>query len=215
MKKIFQRLPLGRGMDVLSYGYAFWINQYTSGFHRLEEPGGLRGSFEVGVGAAEEGKIVYLVFQVENDSKNAVWPRPTNGKEGRGGADKTYYDLRDMYGGHVWRRISLPINKAWSAYVDHLRSWWKIYFEALVDIAEGIENTAKTCVRLIILKRIDKKYLADTNLHVHLEEIKVDKTFRFVEEPIGNIDHEVKSLKRSRIPIFKSIGTRSEVIRIS
>ncbi|GJZ60580.1 hypothetical protein Tco_0616396 [Tanacetum coccineum] len=25
-------------------------------------------------------------------------------KEG-GGADKTYYDLRDMYGGHVWRRI--------------------------------------------------------------------------------------------------------------
>ncbi|GJV93688.1 hypothetical protein Tco_1541501 [Tanacetum coccineum] len=25
------------------------------------------------------------------------------------GADKTYYDLRDMYGGHVWRRILLPI----------------------------------------------------------------------------------------------------------
>ncbi|GJT85918.1 hypothetical protein Tco_1067635 [Tanacetum coccineum] len=24
------------------------------------------------------------------------------------GADKTYYDLRDMYGGHVWRRILLP-----------------------------------------------------------------------------------------------------------
>ncbi|GJX99744.1 hypothetical protein Tco_0356763 [Tanacetum coccineum] len=29
-------------------------------------------------------------------------------KEG-GGVDKTYYDLRDMYGGHVWRRILLPI----------------------------------------------------------------------------------------------------------
>ncbi|GJZ50502.1 putative reverse transcriptase domain-containing protein [Tanacetum coccineum] len=39
MKKIFQRLPLGRGMDVLSYGYAFWINQCTNGFHGLEEPG--------------------------------------------------------------------------------------------------------------------------------------------------------------------------------
>ncbi|GKC09463.1 putative reverse transcriptase domain-containing protein [Tanacetum coccineum] len=25
------------------------------------------------------------------------------------GADKTYYDLRDMYGGHVWRRILLPM----------------------------------------------------------------------------------------------------------
>ncbi|GJX47943.1 hypothetical protein Tco_0273133 [Tanacetum coccineum] len=98
----------------------------------------------------------------ERDSKNAVWLGPTNGKEGKegkegkGGADKTYYDLRDMYGGHVWRRILLPINKAWSACVDHLKLWWKIYFEALVDIAEGIENTAKTCVRLIILKQIDK-----------------------------------------------------------
>ncbi|GJR94758.1 hypothetical protein Tco_0266932 [Tanacetum coccineum] len=35
-----------------------------------------------------------------------------------------------------------------SACVDHLRSWWKIYFEALVDIAEGIENTAKTCAEV-------------------------------------------------------------------
>ncbi|GJV20365.1 hypothetical protein Tco_1369385 [Tanacetum coccineum] len=75
------------------------------------------------------------------------------------GADKTYYDLRDMYGGH--------------------------------------------------------KYLGDTNLHVHLKEIKVDKTLRVVEEPVEIIDHEVESLKRSRILIVKSIGTRSEIMRIS
>ncbi|GJY98945.1 hypothetical protein Tco_0516375, partial [Tanacetum coccineum] len=25
------------------------------------------------------------------------------------GANKMYYDLRDMYGGHVWRRILLPM----------------------------------------------------------------------------------------------------------
>ncbi|GKC78764.1 putative reverse transcriptase domain-containing protein [Tanacetum coccineum] len=48
-----------------------------------------------------------------------------------------------------------------------------------------------------------KKYLADANLHVHLEEIKVDKTLRFIEEPVEIIDHEVKSLKRNRIPIVK------------
>ncbi|GJZ71215.1 putative reverse transcriptase domain-containing protein [Tanacetum coccineum] len=54
------------------------------------------------------------------------------------------------------------------------------------------------------------KYLADTNLHVHLEEIKVDKTLHFVEEPVEIIDREVESLKRSRILIVKSIGTRSE-----
>ncbi|GJY71933.1 putative reverse transcriptase domain-containing protein [Tanacetum coccineum] len=48
-----------------------------------------------------------------------------------------------------------------------------------------------------------KKCLADANLHVPLNEIKIDKTLRFVEEPIEIIDREVKSLKRSRIPLVK------------
>nr|GEX79576.1 putative reverse transcriptase domain-containing protein [Tanacetum cinerariifolium] len=48
-----------------------------------------------------------------------------------------------------------------------------------------------------------KKCLADANLHVLLDEIKVDKTRRFVAEPVEIIDHKVKSLKRSRILIFK------------
>nr|GEV69148.1 putative reverse transcriptase domain-containing protein [Tanacetum cinerariifolium] len=48
-----------------------------------------------------------------------------------------------------------------------------------------------------------KKCLADANLHVPLDEIKVDETLRFVEEPIEIIDREVKSLKRSKIPIVK------------
>ncbi|GKC81824.1 hypothetical protein Tco_1137541, partial [Tanacetum coccineum] len=48
-----------------------------------------------------------------------------------------------------------------------------------------------------------KKYLADANLHVHLKEIKVDKALCFIKEPVEIIDREVKSLKRSRIPIVK------------
>ncbi|GJX88101.1 putative reverse transcriptase domain-containing protein [Tanacetum coccineum] len=48
-----------------------------------------------------------------------------------------------------------------------------------------------------------KKYLADANLHVPLDEIKIDKTLRFVEEPVEIMDREVKSLKRSKIPIIK------------
>ncbi|GKA02387.1 putative reverse transcriptase domain-containing protein [Tanacetum coccineum] len=48
-----------------------------------------------------------------------------------------------------------------------------------------------------------KKYLADANLHVLLEEIRVDKTLHFVEEPEEIIDREVKKLKHSRIPIVK------------
>ncbi|GKE90419.1 hypothetical protein Tco_1567894 [Tanacetum coccineum] len=48
-----------------------------------------------------------------------------------------------------------------------------------------------------------KKCLADSNLHVPLDEIKVNKTLRFVEEPVEIMDREVKSLKRSKIPIIK------------
>ncbi|GJZ82704.1 reverse transcriptase domain-containing protein [Tanacetum coccineum] len=44
-----------------------------------------------------------------------------------------------------------------------------------------------------------KKCLADASLHVPLNEIKVDKTLRFVEEPIEIMDREIKSLKHSKI----------------
>ncbi|GJW34105.1 hypothetical protein Tco_0054137 [Tanacetum coccineum] len=48
-----------------------------------------------------------------------------------------------------------------------------------------------------------KKCLADASLHVPLDEIKVDKTLSFVEEPVEIMDREVKSLKRSRILLMK------------
>ncbi|GJR57699.1 hypothetical protein Tco_1499861 [Tanacetum coccineum] len=48
-----------------------------------------------------------------------------------------------------------------------------------------------------------KKCLADASLHVPLNEIKIDNTLRFVEEPVKIMDREVKSLKRSRIPLVK------------
>ncbi|GJX79949.1 putative reverse transcriptase domain-containing protein [Tanacetum coccineum] len=48
-----------------------------------------------------------------------------------------------------------------------------------------------------------KKCLAYANLHVSLDKIKVDKTLRFVEEPLEIMDREVKTLKHSKIPIVK------------
>ncbi|GKF00466.1 putative reverse transcriptase domain-containing protein, partial [Tanacetum coccineum] len=47
------------------------------------------------------------------------------------------------------------------------------------------------------------KCLADANLHVPLDEIKIDKTLHFVEEPVEIIDREVKTLKHSKISIVK------------
>nr|GEV77007.1 hypothetical protein [Tanacetum cinerariifolium] len=48
-----------------------------------------------------------------------------------------------------------------------------------------------------------KKCFVDANLHVPLEETKVDKTIRFVKEPVKIMDHEVKRLKHSRNLIVK------------
>ncbi|GJX67509.1 hypothetical protein Tco_0303236 [Tanacetum coccineum] len=48
-----------------------------------------------------------------------------------------------------------------------------------------------------------KKCLADANLHVPLDEIKIDKTLRFIEEPVEIMDREVRSLKRSKISLVK------------
>nr|GEZ03239.1 putative reverse transcriptase domain-containing protein [Tanacetum cinerariifolium] len=45
-----------------------------------------------------------------------------------------------------------------------------------------------------------KVCLADVNLHVPLEKIKVDKNLCFVEKSVDIMDHKVKKLKRSRIP---------------
>ncbi|GKD97032.1 hypothetical protein Tco_1380929, partial [Tanacetum coccineum] len=48
-----------------------------------------------------------------------------------------------------------------------------------------------------------KKYLADANLHVPLNEIKIDKTLRFVEELVDIMDRKIRNLKRSKIPLVK------------
>ncbi|GKD37734.1 hypothetical protein Tco_1257941, partial [Tanacetum coccineum] len=48
-----------------------------------------------------------------------------------------------------------------------------------------------------------KKCLADSNLHVPLDKIKVDKTLHFVEKPVETMDRKVKILKHSKIHIVK------------
>ncbi|GJV39156.1 putative reverse transcriptase domain-containing protein [Tanacetum coccineum] len=189
------------------------------------------------------------------------------------GADKTYYDLRDMYGGHVWRRILLPmLPRSSSGYdtnwviVDRLNKLQGMECMCrssqvkVEDVLRGFalygrkcrshvlwakigeirsirpELVQETTNKVILIKEklkaardcqksyvgnmrkhleLKLKYLADINLHVHLEEIKVDKTLHFVEGPVEIIEREVKSLNHSRISIVKSIGTRSEVMRIS
>ncbi|GJV06842.1 hypothetical protein Tco_1344498 [Tanacetum coccineum] len=48
-----------------------------------------------------------------------------------------------------------------------------------------------------------KKCLSDEPLAISLDEIHIYDKLRFVEEPVEIMDHEVKRLKRNRIPIIK------------
>ncbi|GJT75286.1 hypothetical protein Tco_1042011, partial [Tanacetum coccineum] len=48
-----------------------------------------------------------------------------------------------------------------------------------------------------------KKCLSDEPLAVPLDEIHIDDKLCFVEEPVEIMEHEVKRLKQSHIPIIK------------
>nr|GFA11835.1 reverse transcriptase domain-containing protein [Tanacetum cinerariifolium] len=46
---------------------------------------------------------------------------------------------------------------------------------------------------------------------IPLDEIQIDDKLNFIEEPVEIMDHKVKRLKQSRIPIVKSVGILGEV----
>ncbi|GJX47104.1 putative reverse transcriptase domain-containing protein [Tanacetum coccineum] len=48
-----------------------------------------------------------------------------------------------------------------------------------------------------------KRCMVDEPLAIPLDEIQIDDKLHFIEEPVEIMDHEVKRLKQSRIPIFK------------
>ncbi|GJT35365.1 putative reverse transcriptase domain-containing protein [Tanacetum coccineum] len=83
-----------------------------------------------------------------------------------------------------------------------------------VGLFEILERIGPVAYRLRLVEELSgvhdtfhvsklKKCLADASLHVPLGEIKVDKTLRFIEEPVEIMDREVKSLKRSKIALVK------------
>ncbi|GJR13378.1 hypothetical protein Tco_0796030, partial [Tanacetum coccineum] len=86
---------------------------------------------------------------------------------------------------------------------------------------EILERIGPVAYRLRLPKELSKvhdtfhvsnlnKCLADANLHVPLDEIKMDKTLHFVKEPVKIMDREVKTLKHSKIPIVKVRGNSKD-----
>ncbi|GKB17896.1 putative reverse transcriptase domain-containing protein [Tanacetum coccineum] len=79
------------------------------------------------------------------------------------------------------------------------------------QVLEKLEDVAYKLELLEELRRVHnmfhvsnlKKYYADEPLSVLLDGLHIDDKLHFVEEPVEIIDHEVKRLKQSRIPIVK------------
>ncbi|GKB05213.1 hypothetical protein Tco_0833408 [Tanacetum coccineum] len=115
------------------------------------------------------------------------------------------------------------------------RSWWKIYFAVLVDIAEGTGNTAKHAYDLtssngqtkkckspvlwaeigeirsigleLVQETTNKEYWMDADMHVPLEEIKLHRALRFVENPVEIKDREdfmKTEFYHSNLKLFKT-----------
>nr|GFC08951.1 reverse transcriptase domain-containing protein [Tanacetum cinerariifolium] len=59
-----------------------------------------------------------------------------------------------------------------------------------------------------------KKCLVESDAQIPLEEIKVDESLCFVEEPIEIVERDVKKMKRRRIPLVKFVGTHGKELRI-
>ncbi|GKE39502.1 putative reverse transcriptase domain-containing protein [Tanacetum coccineum] len=78
---------------------------------------------------------------------------------------------------------------------------WAEVGESRLTRPELVQETTDKVV--LIKEKLKAKCLVDANLHVPLDKIKIDKTLRFVEELVEIMDREVKSLKRSKIPIVK------------
>nr|GEV77208.1 reverse transcriptase domain-containing protein [Tanacetum cinerariifolium] len=158
------------------------------------------------------------------------------------GADKTYYEHRDMYGGHVIVdrltksasflaiREDYKMEKLVRLYIDEIVAEHGVPVSVISDrngrfTSRVFENNTKSLRTRLDMSTTYHPYMdgqSERTIQIFedmlranvgrpfcgmkleiAEEIKVDKTLRFVEEPVKIIDHEVKSLKHSRIPIVK------------
>nr|GEX12980.1 putative reverse transcriptase domain-containing protein [Tanacetum cinerariifolium] len=133
-----------------------------------------------------------------------------------GPSERTIQTLEDML-----RACVMDFGKNWDTHLPLVEfSYNNSYhssikcapFEALYGPFEIVKRIGPVAYRLCLPQELEgvhdtfhvsdlKKCLADVNLHVPLDEVKVDDKLHFVEEPIEILDREVKKLKRGWIPI--------------
>ncbi|GKD86028.1 putative reverse transcriptase domain-containing protein [Tanacetum coccineum] len=152
------------------------------------------------------GNLRTLIMNKAHATRYSVHPK----------ADKMYYDLRDLYWWPEMKKdISIIIWKEVSPWkgVVHFGKRSKLSLR-YVGPFEIVERVGPVAYRLRLPRDLVgvhytfhvsnlKKCLTNVNLHVPLEEIKIDNKPCLVEETVEIMDREVKKLKRSWIFIVK------------
>ncbi|GJZ29220.1 putative reverse transcriptase domain-containing protein [Tanacetum coccineum] len=99
-----------------------------------------------------------------------------------GQSERTIQTLEDML-----RACVLDFAKSWDRHLPLVEFSYNNSYHTSIK---------RTCIR-------GTKCLSDESLVISLEELCVDDKLHFLEKPVEVMDHEIKQLKRSRIPIIK------------
>ncbi|GJZ48981.1 hypothetical protein Tco_0603171 [Tanacetum coccineum] len=150
-----------------------------------------------------------LASQSEAFKKENVLAERLHGKEWNSGDDQLRFrwmiypvvladvveGVRDAIGFEYW----VASSSGWTKYVRPFEILERIgpvaYRLRLAEELSGVHDTFH-------MSNL-KKCLAGASLHVPLNEIKVDKSLRFIEEPVEILDREIRILKRSKISLVK------------
>ncbi|GJU83382.1 reverse transcriptase domain-containing protein [Tanacetum coccineum] len=110
--------------------------------------------------------------------------------------------LTRLYIKEIVSRYGVPISIISDRDSHFTSRFWQSLQNALVayklELPEELSNVHNT----FHVSNL-KKCLSDESLIIPMKELQLDDKLNFVEEPVEIIDHEIKQLKRSRIPIVK------------
>ncbi|GKD41687.1 reverse transcriptase domain-containing protein, partial [Tanacetum coccineum] len=110
--------------------------------------------------------------------------------------------LTRLYIKEIVSRHGVPISII-SDHDSHFTSrFWQSLQHALVAYKLELPEKLSSIHNTFHVSNL-KKCLSDESLVIPIKELQLDDKLNFVEEPVEVMDHEIKQLKRSRIPIIK------------
>ncbi|GKC38567.1 putative reverse transcriptase domain-containing protein [Tanacetum coccineum] len=148
------------------------------------------------------GGLRDLIMHESHKSKYSIHP----------GSDKMYQDLKKLY---WWPNMKTDIATYVSPWKGVIRFGKRGKLSPrYIGPFKIIERIGPVAYKIELPKKLHgihntfhvsnlKRCLADENLIIPLEEIQLDDKLHFIEEPDEIMDHEVKRLKQSRVPIVK------------